>query len=44
VEVSAETFVDLASGRVPFADAVTNGDVRASGIRADLSDVLPVLA
>lgn len=43
VETDPGTFVDLASGRLRFAEAVDRGAVRASGMRSDLSGVLPVL-
>lgn len=43
VETTAATFLDLASGRVGFAAAVEAAAVRASGARADLRHVLPLL-
>jgi uncharacterized protein (TIGR03083 family) len=43
IETAAETFVDLAAGRLSFEAAISSGAVRASGIRADLTSVLPVL-
>lgn len=42
VETDASTWLDLAVGRVAFADAVADARVRASGTRADLSAELPV--
>jgi hypothetical protein len=42
VETDAVTFLRLASGRVGWADAVGAGTVSASGLRADLSSVLPL--
>lgn len=42
VETDPETFLALADGRLRFADAVGDGRVRASGVRADLSGVLPL--
>jgi uncharacterized protein (TIGR03083 family) len=43
VETDPVTWLRLATGRAPFADAVTGGAVRASGTRADLAPYLPVL-
>ena len=42
VEMDPVTFVKLATGRLAWTDAVAAGAVRASGIRADLSAVLPL--
>jgi putative sterol carrier protein len=36
------TWVEVATGRLPWADAVAAGRIRASGNRADLSEFLPV--
>jgi uncharacterized protein (TIGR03083 family) len=44
VELDPTTWIELATGRAQWADAVADGRVRASGERADLSDYLPVLA
>jgi uncharacterized protein (TIGR03083 family) len=44
VEVDAVTWIELATGRLDWSAAVANGRVRASGERADISDLLPVLA
>jgi uncharacterized protein (TIGR03083 family) len=44
VEVDAVTWVELATGRRAWSDAVAVGEVRASGERADLSEHLPVLS
>jgi hypothetical protein len=44
VETDAVTWVELATGRLIWADAVKAGRVRASGERADISAHLPVLA
>ena len=38
------TFFRLATGRISWADAVLTGSVHASGLRADLSGVLPLLS
>lgn len=43
VELDAETWVDLATGDLTWADAERAGRVRASGERADLSSLLPLL-
>ena len=43
VEADAVAFVELAAGRLRWADAVADGRIRASGERADLSRLLPVL-
>jgi uncharacterized protein (TIGR03083 family) len=43
VEMDALTWVRVAAGRVPWAQAVQAGDVRASGERSDLSALLPLL-
>ncbi|TYK50899.1 sterol carrier family protein [Actinomadura decatromicini] len=42
VEMDAVTWIDLATGRLAWADAVADGRVRASGARADLSEHLPL--
>jgi len=44
VELAPAVFLDLAAGRLAFADAVAAGTVRASGARADLTPYLPLLA
>jgi uncharacterized protein (TIGR03083 family) len=44
VETDPVTFLRLATGRVPWSDALAAGRVHASGLRADLSTVLPVLS
>lgn len=43
VETDAETWISLATGSLPWADAVGAGRVSASGQRADLSAQLPVV-
>ncbi|MFP5282193.1 MAG: sterol carrier family protein [Actinomycetes bacterium] len=43
VETDAVTFLRLATGRTSWADALASGQVRASGLRADLSAALPLL-
>jgi uncharacterized protein (TIGR03083 family) len=44
VETDPVTFLRLATGRVPWVEAVLAGRVHASGLRADLSPALPVLS
>ncbi len=44
VEVDPTGWLELATGRLAWADAVREGRVRASGARADLSSYLPLLA
>jgi uncharacterized protein (TIGR03083 family) len=43
VEATAVAWLELATGRLAWAAAVGSGQVRASGERADLSALLPVL-
>ncbi len=43
VETDAVTWIMLASGRMPWASAVADGRLRASGPRADLSAYLPLV-
>ncbi len=43
VEADAVAFVEVAAGRLSWADAVADGRVRASGARADLRPYLPLL-
>ncbi len=43
VETDAATWLELATGSLPWADAVHAGTVSASGRRADLSAHLPVI-
>ncbi|GAA4566139.1 sterol carrier family protein [Micromonospora coerulea] len=44
VETDPATWLALATGRLGWAEAVTEGRVRTSGIRADISAHLPLLA
>ncbi|HZZ98287.1 MAG TPA: sterol carrier family protein [Jatrophihabitantaceae bacterium] len=44
VETDPLTWLRLATGRLAFAGAVATGAVKASGLRADLSSHLPLLA
>ncbi|WP_460756782.1 sterol carrier family protein [Myceligenerans cantabricum] len=43
VETDPETWLGLATGRVNWSDALSDGRVTASGERADLSLLLPLL-
>ncbi|HEU5484662.1 MAG TPA: sterol carrier family protein, partial [Microlunatus sp.] len=43
VETDALTFLRLATGRTGWSAALRSGTIRASGLRADLSAVLPLL-
>jgi Bacterial SCP ortholog len=43
VEMDAITFLKVMSGRLGWADGVTDGRISASGNRADLSPFLPVV-
>jgi len=43
IETDAVTWVELASGRLSWADADAAARVTASGTRATLADLLPVL-
>ncbi|MDG4790720.1 sterol carrier family protein [Micromonospora sp. WMMD1102] len=42
VEMAPEDWLRLASGRISWAEAVTEGLVRTSGNRADISPYLPI--
>ena len=42
VQTDPRTWLEVATGRLTWADAVDAGRIRASGNRADLSDHLPV--
>lgn len=42
IETDAATWLALVSGSLAWPDAVADGRVRASGSRADLSDLLPL--
>jgi hypothetical protein len=37
------TFLQLAAGRLAWADAIKDGRIRASGIRADISRLFPII-
>jgi hypothetical protein len=42
VEMDAATWLALATGRVAWAQALAEGRIAASGLRADLSEHLPI--
>ena len=42
VEMDAQTWLALANGEKSWADAMAEGLISASGIRADLSQLLPL--
>ena len=44
VETDPRTWLELATGRLQWTDAVAAGRVTASGTRADLSHWLPVVS
>ena len=42
IEMNADTWLALAAGQLSWADAMDSGAVTASGVRADLTDYLPL--
>ena len=42
VEMDAATWIPLAAGRLTWAEALRGGRISASGLRADLSEHLPI--
>ena len=42
IEMDALTWLALASGEIQWVDALNNGAISASGIRADLTQYLPL--
>ena len=42
IEMNASTWLALANGEINWSDAMNTGDIIASGIRADLSEYLPL--
>ena len=42
IEMSADTWLALASGDLLWADALAAGAINASGVRADLTSFLPL--
>lgn len=43
IEMSAETWLALAKGELTWDLAMANGEINASGARADLSPYLPIV-
>jgi uncharacterized SCP-like protein len=43
VETDPRTWLELATGRLEWSSAVTEGRLRASGLRADLANLLPIV-
>lgn len=42
IEMDADTWLALANGKLSWQDAIENGQVSATGARADLSEYLPI--
>jgi len=42
IEMSADTWLALASGKLSWSDAMNSGAIAASGVRADLTEYLPL--
>lgn len=42
IEMNAETWLALASGKLSWKDAMQSGSIAASGVRADLTEYLPL--
>ncbi|CAN2171653.1 Bacterial SCP orthologue [Candidatus Nanopelagicaceae bacterium] len=42
IEMDAETWLALASGQLSWKEAMQSGAIQASGVRADLTDYLPL--
>jgi hypothetical protein len=42
IEMNAETWLALASGERTWADAMSAGLINASGVRSDLTELLPL--
>jgi hypothetical protein len=42
IEMNADTWLALAAGRLNWADAMDSGAISASGVRADLTEYLPL--
>ena len=42
IEMDAQTWLSLAYGEQSWAEALDAGSINASGVRADLSDLLPL--
>lgn len=42
IEMNADTWLALASGQLSWSDAMNSGAIAASGVRADLTEYLPL--
>ena len=42
IEMNADTWLALASGKLSWSDAMNSGAIAASGVRADLTEYLPL--
>ena len=42
IEMNADTWLALASGELNWSDAMNSGAIAASGVRADLTEYLPL--
>ena len=42
IEMNADTWLELASGQIKWNDAMDQGKISASGVRANLTDYLPL--
>jgi hypothetical protein len=42
IEMNADTWLALASGKLSWSDAMQSGAIAASGVRADLTEYLPL--
>lgn len=42
VEMNAQTWLALAAGEISWVDAMNSGQIHASGVRADLTEYLPL--
>jgi hypothetical protein len=42
IEMNADTWLALAAGQLSWSDAMNSGAIAASGVRADLTDYLPL--
>lgn len=42
IEMDAQTWLALACGQIAWAQALHSGAIKASGVRADLSEYLPL--
>ena len=42
IEMNSDTWLALASGKLSWSEAMNSGAISASGVRADLSEYLPL--